>query len=333
MKNKLKILSIIMLLFLLTGCTKYLKEPNSNKNVVNSSTGQNLPSNIFCQPEDQGTKDIYNKVKLEKEKILKEKLEKNEITEKTYQKEIDSLLDINKLPKCSEFSVFQGKYDGLWDTIFVKPLVWFLVFVGKLFKNYGISIIVVTLLIRLSTASFTKKTAQQSEKIKDAKPELEKIDNKYKNKTSKEDMIAKNQETMIVYRKYGINPISGIGFAILQLSLFFAFYEAMYRLPIIFEGKFLLFQMGITPSTALLQGHLIYVIFPILVIISSYYSFKFNMTASMNELQQAQMKLMKNISLAMISIASLTLSVSLSLYWITGSIFTIVQNLIVKRRK
>ena len=49
--------------------------------------------------------------------------------------------------------------------------------------------------------------------------------------------------------------------------------------------------------------------------------------------QANQMKMMMNISIAMISIASFTISTGIALYWIVNSSFTIVQNLLVKRRK
>ena len=49
--------------------------------------------------------------------------------------------------------------------------------------------------------------------------------------------------------------------------------------------------------------------------------------------QANQMKMMMNISIVMISIASFTISTGIALYWIVNSSFTIVQNLLVKRRK
>ena len=50
-KKYAKILVIMIMVFSLTGCTKYLKD-SENKVAKNEETGQNLPSNILCQPED-----------------------------------------------------------------------------------------------------------------------------------------------------------------------------------------------------------------------------------------------------------------------------------------
>ena len=55
MKNKiLKIFMLSIIVFSLTGCTKYLKDDNK-KIVKNELTGQNLASNILCQPEAEET--------------------------------------------------------------------------------------------------------------------------------------------------------------------------------------------------------------------------------------------------------------------------------------
>ena len=57
-KNLIKLSIIVIMLFNLTGCTSYLKDENK-KIIQNSSTGQNLPLNILCKPEDQDTLRIY----------------------------------------------------------------------------------------------------------------------------------------------------------------------------------------------------------------------------------------------------------------------------------
>ena len=91
--NKKVIVLVVLLLLLTTGCTKTLK--GSDKKVVtNPETGQSLTENILCRPE-------------------------NEKTIKAYE---DNGVDLSKYPKCSEFKVTSGGYEGLWDSIFVKPL-------------------------------------------------------------------------------------------------------------------------------------------------------------------------------------------------------------------
>lgn len=303
-KNFKKIVIMLFLVLSLTGCTTILKDKDG-KAVQNKTTGQNLTKNILCQPSEKETIKLYKQNKV----------------------------DIDKLSKCSEMKVLSGNYEGIWTTIFVKPLAWVIIQIGELLKNYGLAIIVTTLLIRLITMPFTKKAALQSENLKKAQPELERLEKKYKDKTDQNSMLLKNQEMLGIYKKYEINPMSSCLFSMLQIPLFFAFYEAMNRLPSIFESNFIGFQLGTTPVTGLSQGNYIYILIIVLVILTSYFSFKLNSGASMSEDQAKQMKMMTNFMTIFIGIAALTLSAGIAIYWIINSSFTILQNLLVKRRK
>ncbi len=303
-KKSVKIILLFVMLLSITGCTKYLK--SDGKVIKNPATGQSLTENILCQAEDEGTVKIYS----------------------------ENGINMSDFPKCSEFKITSGGYDGsLFSAIFVKPLAWLIIRFGIIFKNYGIAIILVTLLIRLVMYPMTKKTAMQSEKMKYAQKELEKLELKYKDKKDQQSMMQKSQEMMIIYKKYNINPISGCLFALIQIPLFFSFYEAMNRLPAIFEENFLGFQLGTSPITAIQNGKYYYLIFVVLVAVATFYSFKLNSGATMSQDQAKQMKLFSKISVAMITVASITMSVGIQLYWIFNSAFTIVQNLLVKRMK
>ena len=296
-KKKIIALVLIVMLFTLTGCTKNLKD-EEKKVVQNPNTGQTLVENILCQPEDEDTVKLY----------------------------IENGVEIEKLPKCTKFNITSGGYDGVWDTIFVKPLAWLIIFLGKLVKNYGLSVIIITILIRLIMMPLTHKTAMQSENMKAAQPELDKLEKKYKNKNDQESMMQKSQEMMLIYKKHNINPMSGC-------PLFCAFYEAINRLPALFEENFLGFDLGMSPWTAVTKGNYLYLIFVILVILVTYFSFKLNKTAAMGKEQEQQMKMMTNMSVIFISFASFTISPGVALYWIFNSGFTIIQNLLVKRGK
>jgi len=305
MKNKtIKILLIFICIFGLTGCTKYVK--NGKEVVKNESTGQNLTENILCQPTDEKTIELYKENKI----------------------------DISKLPVCEKMNIVSKDYDGLWTTIFVQPLAWLIILIGKLIKNYGLAIILSTLLIRGIMYPFTKKSAMQSENLKLAQPELTKLEKKYANRTDQEAMMQKSQEMLLIYKKYNISPLSGCLFAFLQIPLFFAFLEAINRIPVLFEGELLGFQLGTSPAVALFtNGDFKYILLILLVILTTFYSFKLNSGASMSKEQEEQMKMMKNIMMITMVIASFTISTGIAIYWITSSAFTIFQNLLVKRSK
>ncbi len=304
MKKLKTIIIILMLTLTLTGCTQQLKDKNG-KLVQNPETGQTLASNIICQPEDKKTLEIYAKNKI----------------------------DISKLPKCSEFKVTSGGYEGLWTSIFVKPLSWLIIETAKFVSNYGIAIIIITLLIRAILMPVTNKTVSQTEKMNKIKPELEKLEKKYSNKNDKDAAMQKNQEMMLIYKKNDINPMSGCIFAFLQIPLFFAFYEALSRIPAIYESNFLFFQLGTSPAVAVQNGQWYYIISIILIFLVTFYSFKLNPTASVSVDQEKQMKIFTYVFVGIIVVASITMPTCIAIYWIINNSFTVIQNLLVKRRK
>ena len=328
-KNK-KIILLITLILVLTGCTKQLKDVNG-KIVKNKKTGQTLPSNIVCQPTDKEIIRLYDNNKKEYITKLDKQLKKGKITKSEYKSEVSSLLDIEKLPTCEKFTPSSGGYEGVWTTIFVKPLTWLIIKIGSLVKNYGLAVIIITLLIRTILYPVTKKSAKQSEVMKKAQPELSKIEKKYKNKNDQESMQMKSQEMLAIYKKYGINPAAGCIFGFIQIPLFLAFYESLYRLPVLFEDNFLIYNMAVTPMSAAKLGNYLYFILPVVVLIVTYFSFKLNSNATMNDDQAKQMKYMMYIMMIVIFFTSFQMSTAIIIYWITNSAFTIAQNLIVKR--
>lgn len=293
---------ILILLLLTTGCTKTLTD-SKKKPVRNESTGQSLTANILCKPTSKSNIELYKKNKVK----------------------------IEKLPDCDKYKITSGKYEGLWTAFFVKPLAYILLKLGKAIGNYAVSLIIISLLIRLIAYPLTKKTAMQSELMKKAQPELTKIQNKYKNKQDQESMTKQSQEMMMVYKKYNINPMAGCLFAMIQLPLFIAFFEAVQRTPAIFEGKFLGLQLGTTPMIGFTSSNLIpYIILMALIGITTYFSFKMN---SANTSVDPSMKMMPTMMVGMIIFMALFMPSALGIYWITTNLFTIVQNILVKRSK
>ena len=319
MKKKIIVfLSICMITLSLTGCTTYVKDKKGAP-VKEPTTGQTLAENILCKPTNKNVVETYKKYKV----------------------------DIKKLPDCKDFTPASGEYSGLWETLFVKPLSFLIVQMGEILNNYGLAIIIITLLIRLVIYPLSKKSAMQSENMKKAQKDMQKVEKKYRNRDSQQDQVLKSQEMMSVYKKYDINPMSGCLFSFIQLPLFLAFLESLNRLPIIFEGKFLCFHLGMSPITKIFgdnisinkffesftNGSWVYILLPIMVGFATYFSFKMNSGINTgNDDQQKQMKMFMNFMLVFIIFTSLTMPTSIILYWIVNSLFTVIQAAIVRRK-
>jgi YidC/Oxa1 family membrane protein insertase len=137
---------------------------------------------------------------------------------------------------------------------------------------------------------------------------------------------------MALYQKYKINPMSSCLLSFVQIPLLFAFLEAINRTPVIFENEFLGLDMGTTISHGIMSNvWWMYIIFLLLVLGSSYLSFRKTLKDQTG--MQKQMKGTIYFMLAMIVIASFSLPVALGLYWIASSLFTVLQNVLVERKK
>ena len=317
MKKKSKIIIFLLAVFLLTGCTEQLVVKKTNEkgkkvkevikyDVGKNATGQSLTKNILCKPSNAELAKLYK----------------------------DNGVNTDEIVQCEKFKPTINIKEGLWDNIFIKPLSWLILKLGYLVKNFGLAVILAGLAIRLILYPVTKKSAMQSENLNKAQPELQKLEKKYSNKMDDQQaMLQKSQEMMAIYKKYDISLFSGCLIAIVQLPLFIAFLEAINRTPAIFEGTFLGLQLGTTPWFALSKGNFFYLIIPILVFIVTFFSLKLNGTQATDTSNPAEgsTKMMMNVMIVIITISSLQLSTAIGLYWITSSLFTIIQNLLVKR--
>ncbi len=243
-------------------------------------------------------------------------------------------LKLDDLPKCENMKVYEKKsYNGLWVGLFVRPLAWLIINVGKLVGNYGISVMLIGLAIRLILMPMSAKTAKQQGNMKKAQPEIERLEKKYANKTDQESMMRKSQETLAIYQKYNINPISSCLVSFIQLPLFFAFLEAINRVPAIFENYFWKFQLGTTPLVGIQNGNYYYIILLVLIILFTLLSFKQSMgSMSGNPEQVKTTKYMLIFMTVFIGIASFQLPSAIALYWVIVNAFTVIQMLVLKRK-
>ena len=232
MNNKIKkILLVLICIILLSGCTKRFEIKDDENN-----TKKQYVSNILCKPESKELVKIYES-------------NKDKLT-----------IDYDKLNSCKKLKINSGGYEGLWTSIFVKPLAWFIVKVGLLVKNNGLAIMIVGLLLRLALYPISKKSNNMNTNMQKAQKDLTRLEKKYEGKEDKESMMAKSQEMMLIYKKYDINPMSSCLFAFLQMPIFFAFLEAVYRVPAFFENNFLVFNLGTTPLEGFKAGNYWYII-------------------------------------------------------------------------
>ncbi len=361
-KNIKIIFTTLILLLILTGCTKPLKDSDNNRVIYNyeiicdncsAICEENLEKYNELKEKSELTDDeqiIFNelyennksceddcleKCELAKENSTGQSLTENILCRPTNKDVIEiykiNNVDISNLPECAEYKINDSGYEGLWTSFFVKPLAWLVLRIGTIINNYGLSLMLVSFIIRLILMPLTKNTALQSENMKKAQPEISAVEQKYKGKTDQESVMKKSQETMLIYKKHGINPLSSCLFAFIQIPILFAFIEAINRTPAIFEETLFGLKLGMTPSVAMTRGEWWYIFIVIILALVTYFSFKLNKTAAATPSSEKQMKIMNKFLIIFIIFMSFSLSTAIGLYWITSSGFTIFQNILVKR--
>ncbi len=308
--KKFKMGLVVLIVLMLTGCGNSNYIMKDNKPVQYEATGQVLQKDILCKPVDKDLDELYSKYKDQ------------------------TKIPYDKLPKCADFKLSSNKASGIWEGIFVKPLAFIILKLGYLINNFGLSVIIIGLAIRLILMPISRKTMKQSSNLQKAQPELARIERKYANRTDNEAMLQKSQEMMMVYKKYDISPFGSCLLAFIQLPLFFAFLQAINRTPAIFEDKFLGLTLGRTPMMGLFEYHEWgYIAIIVLIIFTTYLSFKNSMGSNQtgNPEMESQMQFMFKFMIIMISVASLYLSTAIALYWIATNGFAVVQNIVFKK--
>ena len=110
---------------------------------------------------------------------------------------------------------------GMFHVI-AKGLLWLLEFFHTYVNNWGVAIILLTLLIKAIFWPLTAKSYASMEKMKKLQPHMVAIREKYKD--NKELM---NKEVMALYKTYGVNPASGCVPILIQMPVFFGLYQAL----------------------------------------------------------------------------------------------------------
>ena len=211
---------------------------------------------------------------------------------------------------------------GFFQTYFVHPFSTIIHSTADFFNgNYGIAIIVVTLVIRLILMPLMlrqyKNQMVMKEKMDVLKPEMDAIQKKMKTEKDAKKKQELQAEMMSLYKKHGVNPLNmGCLPLIIQMPILTAFYYAIRGSSEIASHQFLWFSLG-KPD----------VIITIIAGVIYYFQFKVSQS-NMPTAQQQQMKMMGLMSPLMIVMFSFNAPAALPLYWVVGGAFLTLQTFI-----
>ncbi|MDQ0176313.1 YidC family membrane integrase SpoIIIJ [Bacillus chungangensis] len=208
---------------------------------------------------------------------------------------------------------------GIWNQYFVYPLSWLITKVAEFFGNsYGLAIVIVTLLIRFAILPLMIKQTKSSKAMQALQPEMQKLREKYSSKDAQTQQKLQ-QETMELFSKHGVNPLAGCFPLLIQMPILIGFYHAIMRTEAIKHYSFLWFDLGSPDPLFLL---------PLIAGSTTFLQQKMMMAGT--EGQNPQMAMMLWIMPIMIIVFAINLPAALSLYWVVGNIFMIIQTYFIK---
>ena len=234
--------------------------------------------------------------------------------------------------------------DESWfSAFFVFPISQAINFIAK-YTGVILSIIIVTILIKLLTLSFTIKSTVASQKMQMINPELKKVQDKYAGKTDNESKMRMGQEMNAIYAKHQINPFGAILVMFIQFPVIIAMYQAVQRADAVVNGSVMGNSLQISPMASITQGVWIFMAIYILMGVFQFISMKLpqylqKKTAPVKEKAYANketkksgpnMEIMMYTSIGMIMVLAINWPTAMSLYWLVTAIAQVAQTVFIQ---
>ena len=200
-----------------------------------------------------------------------------------------------------------------------RLLLWILVKLNSVVNSYGISIIILTILVRTIFYPLTAKGNASMKKMQEIKPQLEEIRTKYK-----ENPQLMNTKMMELYRVYGVNPFGGCLPILLQIPVFFALYATLDGAVELRQVPFLWCKdLAAADTVATINLYFFNLpINPLVLAMTALMALQQHLTPmAMDPVQKKMMALMPVVMLIFLY----DLPSGLTLYWTISNVFSIIQ--------
>ena len=219
---------------------------------------------------------------------------------------------------------------GMFD-ILAKPCVWLMNKLYSVIPNYGIAIIVLTMLIKGVLWPLGSKSYKSMSEMKKIQPLMKEIREKHKN-----DKKKMNEEVMGLYRTYKINPLGGCLPMVVQLPVFFALYRMLYQAIELRHAPFFLWIDDLSAPDRLFHfGFSVpfmeppYGIPVLTIIMGATMLLQQKMSPPMGDPTQAKMMMFMPLIFTVIFI---NFSAGLVLYWLVNNVLSISQQYYIQKK-
>ena len=190
-----------------------------------------------------------------------------------------------------------------------QPLFWLLKFLHSFLGNWGLAIIVITILVKGAMYPLTKKQYESMGKMRAIQPKMQALKDKYG-----DDRQKMSQAMMELYRKEKVNPMGGCFPLLLQMPIFLALYYMFLESVELRHAEFYLWIADLSVKDP-------YYILPILMGVSMYALQKLNPVTVQDPMQQKIMQWMPVV----MTVFFVMFPAGLVLYWLVSNLITLVQ--------
>ena len=219
---------------------------------------------------------------------------------------------------------------GFFDII-AKPFLHAMNFIYRYIPNYGVVIILITILVKILFWPLSNKSYQSMSQMKKLQPKMAEIRAKYKH-----DKKMMNQEIMGLYRLYKVNPLGGCLPMVLQIPVFFAFYKMLYQAIELRHAPFFLWINDLSAPDRLFNFNITvplmappYGIPVLTLIMGASMFFQQKMSPPPGDPTQAKMMMFMPIFFTFIFI---NFPSGLVLYWLVNNILSMAQQYYVTKK-
>ena len=203
-----------------------------------------------------------------------------------------------------------------WFTVCAYPLLKTLRWLYQYVENYGVAIILLTLLLKLITFPLNYKSMKNMKNMAKLQPQLQKIREKYK-----DDREALNREMLTLMKNHGYNPMAGCLPIFIQMPIFFALYRVLYSSIELYHAPFGLWIHDLSSRDP-------FYITPVLLSLTMFVQQKLTPNTATDPAQAKMMQFMPLIFGAFM----LTLPSGLTLYMLINAIASIGQQLFLNKK-
>ena len=200
-----------------------------------------------------------------------------------------------------------------------RPMLWSLNAIHAIVMNYGLAIIIFTILLRIVMWPLTKKAIVGMQALQKMQPEMARIQKKHGH-----DKMRMQQEMMNLYKNSGANPMGGCLPMLLQIPIFFALYKALLISVPMRHAEFLWITDLSTPDA--------WFILPVIMGATMWYQMRLQNSVKPTDERTAQMqKIMKMLPIVFTFMFAF-MPAGLVLYWTVSNVFGIGQMIYIKRK-